>query len=98
MTQTTPADDTVADAVGAWRYLAENLDDFYLDGSNTGADTTGNTPDDNTDIADVRDQHETGYKTVEALLTDLTGDDAANVKIDDGDDDEAGRCANNCRT
>ena len=36
-TQDTP-DATGADALGAWRYLANNLDKFYVDGSNVDAD------------------------------------------------------------
>ena len=77
-TQMTPATDATTDLVGAWRYLANNLDKFYVDGSKEDADAgRTNTP-------DTRDAHEDGFASLEALLTALGGDNPTDVKVDDG--------------
>ena len=80
---TAAADNSGADVPGAWRYLANNLDKFYVDGSNVDADAG------QTDTDNARDSHEMGFDTLEELLTALTtteddGIDAAEILIDDG--------------
>lgn len=84
VTQVSPPTATDNDLVGAWRYLADNLDKFYVDGSGTAGGRT------NTENA--RDTHEQGFTSLGELLTGLTpgtadGIDPANVKVDDGDAD-----------
>ena len=69
-TQMTPAADATTDLVGAWRYLANNLDKFYVDG--------GDSPD------SAKGDGEKGFASLEALLTALGGDNSADVKVDDG--------------
>ena len=60
------------DTIGAWRYLADNLDKFYVDTSNNG----------------TRDDGEGGFTSLEDLLTALEGEDdditADNITINDG--------------
>ena len=60
------------DTIGAWRYLADNLDKFYVDANSGG----------------TRDDGEGGFTSLEDLLTALAGGDdditADNITINDG--------------
>ncbi len=90
--------DATDDVPGAWRYLANNLDKFYIDGSN--ADDT----DGRENMTTTKDAHERGFSTLEELLDGLGGRlpnpdtpatddfvDAASILIDDGGmEDEQG--------
>ncbi len=68
-TQVSPTNGDAPDPVGAWRYLANNLEKFYVDGNSDNS----------------RGNDETGFTSLENLLTALAGDSAANIKIGTGD-------------